>query len=295
MGSGKEFASGMNRLRALAKNHPAGFEVLVIGGRGDATVPSSFPLNQWLEIQGAGAHVLYAWNYNATAWQTPGKPVPKGVMGKAVPLGLDFHTLDGPRTQRGKTWWGEPKMSPDQQYAVLCSLRIEVSTWALRTNRHRILAPFRTVSEPIREIFYETHGIPTRVMVWHALNGTGLADEMNYKSRREVWAATGNYGFVVSPVGHGLDAHRTWEALAMGAIVLTESSPLDALFVENQLPVYAVKSLAEWAALDVPRLEAITSELGPWTNAAHLVPRLDARFWFKPPAANARRRLTVLN
>jgi hypothetical protein len=186
-------------------------------------------------------------------------------------------------------------MSPDQQYAVLCSLRIEVSTWALRTNRHRILAPFRTVSEPIREIFYETHGIPTRVMVWHALNGTGLADEMNYKSRREVWAATGNYGFVVSPVGHGLDAHRTWEALAMGAIVLTESSPLDALFVENQLPVYAVKSLAEWAALDVPRLEAIASELGPWTNAAHLVPRLDARFWFKPPAANARRRLTVLN
>ena len=294
IGSGKEFASGMKNLKELAKKH-GDFEVLVVGGRGDATVPSSFPGNQWLQIQGAGARVIFAWNYNATAWETPGAPVPKGVVGRAVPLGLDFHTLIGARTQRGKSWWGEPRMSPDQQYAVLCSLRTEAPlSWAERPNRDRILAPFRTVSEPIRELFYESHKIPTRTQVWKAINKTGLADELNYKSRREIWAQMGNYGFVVSPVGHGLDTHRTWEALAMGAIVLTQSTPLDAMFADNQLPVYVLKSIEDWASLDLLKLKAIATELGPWTEPAHLASRLDADFWFKTPDASTKRRLTVL-
>lgn len=294
VGSGKEFASGMRSLKDLAKKNPGGFEVLVVGGRGDATVPTSIPTNQWLEIQGVGARVIFAWNYNATAWQTPGKPVPTGVVGKAVPLGLDFHTLNGARTQRGKTWWGEPRMSPDQQYAVLCNLRTEAPpSWAERPNRDRILAPFRTVSEPIRELFYESHRIPTRTSVWQAINKTGLADELNYKSRREIWAQMGNYGFVVSPVGHGLDTHRTWEALAMGAIVLTQSTPLDAMFADHQLPVYVLKSVEEWASLDLPKLKSIAGELAQWTEPAHLNPRLDSGFWFKKPDANTRRRLNA--
>lgn len=37
------------------------------------------------------------------------------------------------------------------------------------------------------------------------------------------------FGFVASPVGHGLDTHRTWEALHMGCIVLTQSTPLDVM------------------------------------------------------------------
>jgi hypothetical protein len=46
--------------------------------------------------------------------------------------------------------------------------------------------------------------------------------------------------FVVSPPGNGLDCHRTWEAIMMGSIVITESSPLDYLF--QDLPVISVKS-----------------------------------------------------
>jgi hypothetical protein len=43
----------------------------------------------------------------------------KAVMARAVPLGLDFHTLKGKRTDGGRTWWGEPKMSSIQQYEVV--------------------------------------------------------------------------------------------------------------------------------------------------------------------------------
>ena len=127
-----------------------------------------------------------------------------------------------------------------------------------------MLAPFRTVSEPIRELFYATHNILTRGMVWDAINSTGLADVINYSRRRDVWAKMAEYGFVVSPVGHGLDAHRTWEALALGCIVLTEASPLDAMYEENQLPVASFSSAEEWRAIDAPALEALLARLGPW-------------------------------
>lgn len=47
--------------------------------------------------------------------------------------------------------------------------------------------------------------------------------------------------FVLSPRGNGLDCHRTWEALLMGAIPIVKSSNIDSLF--EDLPVLIV---SEW-------------------------------------------------
>ncbi len=44
--------------------------------------------------------------------------------------------------------------------------------------------------------------------------------------------------FVISPRGNGLDCHRTWESLLMGAIPILRSSTLDPLF--SDLPVLIV-------------------------------------------------------
>lgn len=44
--------------------------------------------------------------------------------------------------------------------------------------------------------------------------------------------------FVLSPRGNGLDCHRTWEALLMGAIPIVRTSTLDSLF--SDLPVLIV-------------------------------------------------------
>lgn len=46
--------------------------------------------------------------------------------------------------------------------------------------------------------------------------------------------------FVLSPRGNGLDCHRTWEALLMGAIPILRSSSLDPLF--SDLPVLIVEN-----------------------------------------------------
>lgn len=51
--------------------------------------------------------------------------------------------------------------------------------------------------------------------------------------------------FVLSPRGNGLDCHRTWEALYMGAIPIVKSSSSDSLF--EGLPVLIVD---DWSIID---------------------------------------------
>ena len=46
--------------------------------------------------------------------------------------------------------------------------------------------------------------------------------------------------FIISPRGHGLDCHRTWEALLVGAIPIVISSSLDKIY--EDLPVLIVES-----------------------------------------------------
>jgi hypothetical protein len=49
--------------------------------------------------------------------------------------------------------------------------------------------------------------------------------------------------FVASPRGHGLDCHRTWEALLMGAYPIVKTSPLDSIY--KDLPVVIVNDWSE--------------------------------------------------
>lgn len=62
--------------------------------------------------------------------------------------------------------------------------------------------------------------------------------------------------FVLSPRGNGLDCHRTWEALMMGAIPVVRSSPLDVLF--KGLPVLIIN---EWSEVTQQFLESRYQEI----------------------------------
>ncbi len=65
------------------------------------------------------------------------------------------------------------------------------------------------------------------------------------------------FRFVLSPFGNGLDCHRTWEALLVGAIPVVQRSTLDPLYTE--LGVIIVDS---WAEVTLERLlnEAVKLE-----------------------------------
>ena len=78
-------------------------------------------------------------------------------------------------------------------------------------------------------------------------------------SRHEQWAKRGEYAFSLSLVGNGYDCHRTWESLALGNIVLSQSSPLDPLFEDLDLPIIIIH---DWSQINEKNLQLWTQRYG---------------------------------
>ena len=68
--------------------------------------------------------------------------------------------------------------------------------------------------------------------------------------RDDVWKQQSKYSFVISPLGLGMDCHRTWEALALGCIAIVKRSPICVVF--EDLPVLIVDN---WRDLNASLLD----------------------------------------
>jgi len=81
----------------------------------------------------------------------------------------------------------------------------------------------------------------------------------------------GQYAAVLSPHGGGLDCHRTWEALALGHLVVVPSSSVDPLF--DGLRVVPV---TRWS-------DVTAGNLARWLSAPTVgsasPDRLTSRYW----------------
>jgi hypothetical protein len=101
------------------------------------------------------------------------------------------------------------------------------------------------------------------------------------KSFEDIIKDYNKYNFVISPRGNGLDCHRTWELFLAGVIVITITSTLDDMFINNNLPVVILQQLDE--------LKIITKEkLNKWyelnidkTNINNIFPKLTYNYWIK--------------
>ncbi|CAF0788524.1 unnamed protein product [Adineta steineri] len=67
---------------------------------------------------------------------------------------------------------------------------------------------------------------------------------------------TGNAKFVLSPPGNGLDCHRTWEALLMGAVPIVLRSGLDPLFTKTRSII-----IGDWSKLSYNFLSSFNFSL----------------------------------
>eukprot|EP00730_Choanoeca_flexa_P009151 TRINITY_DN12599_c1_g17_i1.p2 TRINITY_DN12599_c1_g17~~TRINITY_DN12599_c1_g17_i1.p2 ORF type:complete len:343 (+),score=52.17 TRINITY_DN12599_c1_g17_i1:2970-3998(+) len=79
------------------------------------------------------------------------------------------------------------------------------------------------------------------------LSQTHWIDLPNKTPVTVIWNATATASFVLAPMGHGLDAHRNWEALALGAIpLMLEMGPtMHTLYKDVGFPVVIVDSYKE--------------------------------------------------
>ena len=169
-----------------------------------------------------------------------------------LPLGIDFHTVSE------RAAWGEPVTSPiDQERGMLAIAR---SLPPVERREPRLYLDFLSTS----------YG--GRAAVAASLRANPLAVlQPGRLPRSTMFRRRGEFAFVVSPHGTGLDCHRTWEALALGHIVLVPSSPLD--------PMYeglAVVPIDDWNAIGEGDLAGWLERYGPLTRDN---PRLTSAWW----------------
>jgi hypothetical protein len=230
-------------------------------GDSDACVPSEAMPEAQAILNAENVVHWYTQNYDGS--MAPDKISP-------LPIGIDFH-MQG----EGK-FWGESASSPLQQEQTLRSI-------------HENLPPLRDRIQQVYVDFAWQQAFGLRdYRRYHPLKGTKfharrrqivktmLKNDVAFCQREslcrsEMWRKRGEYAFVLSPHGTGLDCHRTWEALALGHIVIVPSSLLDPLY--RDLPVVAVKDWSELTPENLAKWISLHEESGD-TNE-----KLKTSFW----------------
>ncbi len=187
-----------------------------------------------------------------------------------IPIGIDFHMLSE------RPIWGESISSPAQQEQRLGSIRQGLP--ALRNRIPKVYVDFA---------WQQALGL-RHYRRYHPLKGTTFHDsrrriarkmqknELTFcqagpLSRSRMWQERGVYAFVLSPHGMGLDCHRTWEALALGHIVLVPTSSLNSLYTD--LPVVTLKSWSDITARNLMNWQSVYAD----RNGAS--EKLATRYW----------------
>jgi hypothetical protein len=182
----------------------------------------------------------YSQNYDGSVSSTKILP---------IPIGLDFHTLSE------KPVFGEKMSTPLVQEQTLEAIRRDLPTIENRMlkvyvdfgwqrgfgfRHHRLYYPLKGTT------FHESRRALGRKLQKNPL----VYSQSGPLSRSDLWRKRGEYAFVLSPHGMGLDCHRTWEALALGHIVLVPSSSLCPLY--EGLPIVSLKT---WEDITPENLE----------------------------------------
>jgi hypothetical protein len=241
---------------------------ILVTGDSDSCVPSELLREATTILDSANLLHWYAQNYDGTLSTDRISP---------LPIGIDFHTLCDRAT------WGESPSSPLQQEQKLKAIGQSLSPiqnriakvyvdFAWRKGRgllsYRRFHPFKGT-----EFKESRHAVASKIR-----DNDQVFCQAGPLSRSEMWRARGQYAFVLSPHGVGLDCHRTWEALALGHIVLVPSASLDPLF--EGLPVVSLKSwkeitagnLQKWLVLGQPG-----SEIDERLHSQYWIGRMRAR------------------
>ena len=220
----------------------------LITGDGDWAIPSDFAGARDI-IASDKVLCWFAQNFDGT--DDSGKLSP-------LPIGVDFHTVANGRK------WKHWQATPEQQEAELERLRA-----TMPANRDRLMRAHAD--------FHLNKGTKpgSRDSACSILRANPNVDFQDRKvSRSALWRNKTRYAFVISPHGHGLDCHRTWESLALGNIPIVRRSPLDALY--DGLPVVIVD---EWDEISATTLREWHEEHHESFDRAEVQERLTNSYW----------------
>ena len=173
-----------------------------------------------------------------------------------LPIGLDYHTL---YTNSDHTWGNQ--QTPIAQETELKQIKNESSPFYERevicySNFH-----FTLHSKFTNERIDAIKNIPNNLVYY----------EPEQISRKESWIKQTKYTFVISPRGHGLDCHRTWEALCLGCIPIVKKSEIDDLYKE--LPVLIVDNYKDIT------LELLKNTIETFKTTTFNMDKMTLKYW----------------
>lgn len=218
--------------------------VVLVTSDGDRAVPSSLrERTVRLLLESAKVTRWLTQNYDGSLRHNKLRP---------IPIGLDLHTTQwqlGSHEAKIAHITSQNAAAHRRKQAVLCDAHL-------------------------------TRSHPDRARMYEAAKGSASITMLNEKRPfADLMRLYGQYQFVLSPRGNGIDCHRTWEALLAGCIVITVTSSLDRMFAEHG---FAIVVLRDWGELDeeLPRkLHVWRARLAPLTSLAVVWPKMQFAYW----------------
>ena len=198
-----------------------------------------------------------------------------------LPIGLDYHTISNNPNHNWKTP-GENHL-PKFQEEILINLRQQMKPYyrgcdgAERVVTDTEYGTLVEYSERIPKIYINftlnNDRFHQRKRAFLEIPKDLLAINNNFTKRTENWRNITNYTFVLSPFGVGMDCHRTWEALCLGAIPILKAPNFTNMF-EN-LPVLIVN---EWS--DITQ-ELLDKTIIDFQSRTFNYDKLTLQYWVK--------------
>jgi hypothetical protein len=174
-----------------------------------------------------------------------------------IPIGVNFHSL----TYGEFCGWHHTSQTPEEQENMIEEIRNNNLSFDLRIPKCYSNFHFVTYSEfgnPRKEAMDK---IPQDLVFY----------EPNLIPRFDTWNNQVKYSFVLSPMGHGMDCHRTWEALMLGCIVIVKKSVLDSLY--KDLPVLIVN---DWSEITQ---ELLNETIEKFKNTEFNLEKITLKYW----------------
>ena len=156
-----------------------------------------------------------------------------------IPIGIDFHTLAENQISKKKKRIPTPVKQEEELNQIIGSLQ------PTHKRDLSILVDFH-LNDSVNNGFnhHELRFGEKRSSIAAKLSELPFIELVPYKiPRNELWKEKGKRAFSISPIGNGLDCHRTWEDLSLGCIVIVKSTPLNPLY--EGLPVVIVNDWDE--------------------------------------------------
>lgn len=171
-----------------------------------------------------------------------------------IPIGLDYHTL----SHNDRHVWGCRKTPAEQEKDLL--------------NTRKVHPPLMSENRNVKMCM--TNAVihnKSRLTFAKALENKAEMFDYIRGNRQYCWDKHQHYTCVLSPIGNGLDCHRTWEALVLNTVPIINSPTLSRLCAN--LPVIVVD---DWSKVT---REFIMDQLQVIREQKYTNDKLTLRYW----------------